>query len=103
MAKCCSTGVTSLPVWMSSGDDTEAILGASNLKRLSCHSFHLIPGFFKNTMANYRKRAINCLKTLKLLPFLNTCEQTLVANEYIRIRERLRFLYPSRDKEHDGV
>ena len=34
VANCCSTGVMSLPVWMSSGDDTEAILGASNLKRL---------------------------------------------------------------------
>ena len=42
MAKCCSTGVTSLSVWMSSGDNTEAILGASSLKRLSCRSFHLI-------------------------------------------------------------
>ena len=42
MAKCCSTCVMSLPVWMSIGDDTEAILGASNLKRLSCRSFHLI-------------------------------------------------------------
>ena len=28
---------------MSSGDDTEVILGASNSKRLSCRSFHLIP------------------------------------------------------------
>ena len=42
MAKCYSTGVMSLPAWMSSGDDTEAILGASNLNRLSCYSFHLI-------------------------------------------------------------
>ena len=38
-----STCVTSLPDWMSSGDDTEVILGASNSKRLSCRSFHLIP------------------------------------------------------------
>ena len=57
----------------------------------------------KNTMANYRKRAINCLKMLKRLPFLNTYEQTLISDEYIRIRERLNFLCSSRDKEHDGV
>ena len=41
-------------------------------------------------MANYRKRAVNCLKTLKNLPFLNTREQTLVLDEYIRIQERLK-------------
>ena len=44
----------------------------------------IIYRFFKNTMANYRKRAINHSKMLKL-PFLNTHEQTLVADEYIRI------------------
>ena len=41
-------------------------------------------------MANYRKRVINCSKMLKKLPFLNTHEQTLVTDEYIRIRERLK-------------
>ena len=45
----------------------------------------IIYRFFKNTMANYRKRAINCLKMLKKLPFLNTRGQTLVSDEYIRI------------------
>ena len=34
--------LTSLPVCRSSGDATETILGASNLKRHSCRSFHLI-------------------------------------------------------------
>ena len=30
---------------MSNGDDTEVILGTSNLKLLSCRSFHLIRHF----------------------------------------------------------
>ena len=41
----------------------------------------------QNTKANYRKRATNHLKTLKQLLFLNTREQTLVTDEYIRIQQ----------------
>ena len=41
-------------------------------------------------MANYRIKAINRLKTLKKLPFLNTREQMLVLDEYIRIQEQLK-------------
>ena len=37
-----STDMMSLEAWMSSEDDTETILGASNSKCLSYHSFHVI-------------------------------------------------------------
>ena len=37
------------------------------------------------------------------LMFLTTRELTLVSDEYIRIKKRLKFLYSSRDKEHDGA
>ena len=37
--------MTSLPVGKCSGDDTDAILGASKIKRLSYSSFHLIHDF----------------------------------------------------------
>jgi len=34
--------MTSLPVWEENGDDTDSVLGASNFRYLSYHSFHLI-------------------------------------------------------------
>ena len=38
------------------------------------------------------------------MPFLHAREQSLVAGEYIRIRDQLlRFLDSSRDKEHDDA
>ena len=38
------------------------------------------------------------------MPFLHACKQSLVAGEYIRIRDRLlKFLDSSRDKEHDDA
>ena len=37
------------------------------------------------------------------MPFLHICEQLLAAGENIRIRDQLRFLDSSRDKEHDDA
>ena len=46
-------------------------------------------GFFENIKANYRKSYLMALNAQKLT-FLTTRELTLVSDEYIRVRERLK-------------
>ena len=79
--------MTSLPVWTNSGDDTKVILGASNLKRLSCHSFHLIPNMFTVTDTHYASLGLQYIKdglksspyTISVLPLFDEDIDSLIA------------------------
>ena len=74
--------MTSLPVRAYSGECTDSILGASNFKRLSCRSFHLIRilllfllflvssrmVIFKNFSSHSRRRTLQAADFFLYLP-----------------------------------